>query len=124
VDIYWQQLAQPSWQADPSAPFDPAQVMGLAFLFAAGDDERSSGTLWVDDISYLAGQAPEPLAPTAAPTGQEETPTPTAPGSQAPPPTPTKPVESPSERGLCGGAIGLGLITLLGGVWVRSRGEQ
>jgi hypothetical protein len=53
VDIPWNKLAQPAWQGDENARFDPNRAMGLAFAFDTPDGGRNAGKLWVDDVSFL-----------------------------------------------------------------------
>jgi len=57
IEIPWSQLTQPSWQGDPSIPFDPARAMGVAFAFDASEEKRNRGKLWVDHIAALPGTA-------------------------------------------------------------------
>ncbi len=54
VDISWDAFAQPSWQGDGSAMFDPGQAMGIAFAFDTPDGEKEIGRIWVDDICFLS----------------------------------------------------------------------
>jgi MYXO-CTERM domain-containing protein len=67
----WADFVKAEWVGDVGLPtFDPAQVVSYALYFAVGD----AGTLWADDVSFVAGEAPPPvIAP--APTGEPAAPT-------------------------------------------------
>jgi MYXO-CTERM domain-containing protein len=64
-------VVKPEWVGDAGlASFDPTQVVGYA-LYA---DEEEAGTIWVDDVTLVAGGeappvvAPEPTDDTVLPT--------------------------------------------------------
>jgi len=54
IHIPWDAFAQPSWQGDGSATFDPGQSMGIAFAFDAPDGSREAGRVWVDDVCFMS----------------------------------------------------------------------
>jgi len=125
VDVPWDHFVQPPWQGDSSTPFDPGRAMGLALLFDAPTGERNSGTLWLDDVSFLS--AVPSAAPTVAPpkASIEATPMaltePPAPTESTILPEPTQPAAEPGEEkeggGLCPGSAALGAMILVGAVW-------
>jgi hypothetical protein len=53
IKLQWHQFVQPPWEGDGAATFNPASAKGMAFIFGAPADSRSSGTLWVDEIRFL-----------------------------------------------------------------------
>lgn len=54
VEVPWKKLAQPPWEGDGTARFDPGRAIGVAFAFSAPEGGRKSGKLWVDDVSFLS----------------------------------------------------------------------
>ena len=127
LDILWEQMEQPPWEGDGAASFDPGRTMGLAFMFDSPNG-RNSGTLWVDDISFLSAVPPAELPPVApAPTEAPEEPVieasveeaeKTPPESAVPEPEPTEKSDRP---GVCPGSIAMGLAALVGVVWTRRK---
>jgi len=100
----WADFVKPDW-ADPEAPanLDPAQVVGYSFSVGGGE-AGYEGTLWIDDVTLVAG---EPAAqPVAEEPSQEAAEEPAAPEEVEA----TEEEEAP-PRGLCPGA---GLILPLG----------
>jgi hypothetical protein len=124
-------MVQPEWVGDGTAVFDPGQAVGVGFSF---DDRNASGTLWVDDISFLsavatAGEPPtvaESVEPEVAETVEqvEEAP---AEGGEAVEPVEESPPEAEEAEedggrpGFCPGSTTIGLAALLGVYWTRRR---
>ena len=126
VDIFWDELRQPEWEGDGAARFDPGRAMGLAFIF---DADSASGSLWVDDLSFLSAPppagAPPPTEPAEAPEPAEEA-SPAAeltePEAGAPPELDeTDETDDEGGSGICPGSTTIGLLALLGFVWTRQR---
>ncbi len=92
VAFLWVDFVKAEWVGDAGLPaFDPAQVVSYALYFGEGD----AGTLWLDDVAFVAGEEPPPvIAP--APTGE-----PAAPAEEL--------GEDDQSGGLCGGAMALPL---------------
>jgi hypothetical protein len=94
--------------------------LGLSFTFHGLADGRSSGELWVDDVSFLSG-APAPAAEPASsePGAVEEAAEPES-----------EPIEEETEEaengrsGLCAGSTTMGLIAVVAGVWVTTAGKR
>jgi hypothetical protein len=53
VEIRWEDILRAEWEENPGTPFNPAEVTGFAFGLSAPEQERVTGTLWVDDLSVL-----------------------------------------------------------------------
>jgi hypothetical protein len=53
IKLQWNQFVQPPWEGDGTAIFNPASARGMAFIFGAPVNSKSSGTLWVDEIRFL-----------------------------------------------------------------------
>ena len=69
----WADLAKAEWVGDEGiAEIDPSRVTGYGISIGAGQ-----GTLWVDDVALVGGEAPQPApvtAPTEAPAASTEAP--------------------------------------------------
>jgi len=142
VDIPWDQLAQPPWEGDGTARFDPSQTMGLAFTFGAPEGERNSGQLWADDVSFLSSLPATPTAtllpaatvpasptPTVLPPAVRTEPAvqtqPIATATAADAPSTSQPTGEPEQEGnrtgFCPGSTAVGLVILLGVAWAQRR---
>jgi hypothetical protein len=99
--LQWADFVKAEWVGDTGLPaFDPAQVTSYA-LYA---DEGDAGTIWVDDVALVAGEASPPvIAP--------------APGEPAAPTE--EPGEDDQSGSICGGAIVLPIGAL--GVFLVAR---
>jgi hypothetical protein len=51
IDIRWEQLEPPSWQAEEGRRFDPRSAMGVALAFESSDSGPNVGRLWIDDVT-------------------------------------------------------------------------
>jgi len=137
VDLPWEQLAQPPWEGDGTARFDPNRALGIAFMFDAPDGKRNSGQLWVDEVSFLSAVPPAAPTDTSPPPVPTDSPPPSVPTDTPPLPAPTEPAvqtraptvtEQPTEesdresgKGLCPGTTAMGLMLLAGVVWAQRR---
>ncbi|MCB9419180.1 MAG: hypothetical protein H6667_05220 [Ardenticatenaceae bacterium] len=111
IDVLWEQLIEPSWQGD-GASFDPSQTLGLSFTFHGVANGRTSGELWVDDVSFLAAAPAAVDAPAVEPAPTE--------------PTAVEEAEEESgngRSGLCAGSTTMGLITIVATAWVTTNGK-
>lgn len=131
VDITWDEMKQPEWVGDGTARFDPGHTMGMAFSF---DGSSGSGTLWVDEISFLSvvpaagepSEAAESVEPEVADTfeqveevsGQGEEP---AESVEAVPPEEEGAEGVGGGPGFCPGSTTIGFTALLGVFWTRRR---
>ena len=53
VALPWTRFAQPAWEGDGTARFDPSRAMGVAFAFPAPEGGRHKGRIWIDDVGFL-----------------------------------------------------------------------
>jgi hypothetical protein len=68
--FHWADFVKADWMGDAGLPaFDPAQVVSYALYADVGD----AGTIWVDDVTFIAGEEPPVIAP--SPTGEPVLPT-------------------------------------------------
>ena len=92
VELTWDQIVGVDWEATPGTPVDPAEINGFAIGFSTFPDTPNSGTIWIDNFSFLGEESEE--APPAAEPDQ-----PAAPAAPAGP-----------TRRLCPGSLALGLM--------------
>jgi hypothetical protein len=139
IEIPWAALVQPPWEGDGTARFEPGRAMGMAFVFGG---ESGSGVLWVDDVGFLSGEAGEEVVQLpAVGVGAEESPYPVPEEISEPMPEEPYPVEAAPEepypvegeeeaeepqaeedgKGICPGSTALGLLALVGVVWVHKQ---
>lgn len=145
IELPWSEIRRAEWEAEGRAPFDPSHAVGLAFGFDGLENDRHTGTVWIDDIQLVetvvaAAPTPEPAAaaPTEEPTTPPEPPTATSEPTAIPTEQPTPPTEQLAVRAVpptvaptptpapaaggkfCGGVAALPL-ALVGLVWLRKR---
>ena len=106
-------------------------IFGLSFAFNGLQDDRNSGTIWVDDVQLMeVGQAQTPAptetSPAAVPPTSE--PSAEAPAAEASPtqaPTaqaqPESQAEGGDKGGLCPSSLALVAAAVAGGLWTRRR---
>ncbi len=73
VEIRWADILRVEWEDDPGTPINPAAVTGFSLGLSTPELERTSGTIWIDDLSLLG--APTSAAtdsPTAEPSPSGE----------------------------------------------------
>lgn len=69
IELRWSDFHRADWEENAGASFDnPERVIGLAFGFTTYPDTPNTGTLWVDDIQLMGGQAAVVEPPQAQPT--------------------------------------------------------
>ena len=123
VELTWDMLVQPEYEANAGTPVDPRGVNALAFGFSAAPDASSQGKIWVDDLRLAGFASPAAaISPTQEPAsagaaGQEGL---TTQATETPP----KEAEQPEEEkggGLCSSPLFLTGLVLIGAGWVRKR---
>ena len=127
VELTWEMLVQPEYEASPGTPVNPSKVNGLAFTFNTYPDTPSVGKIWVDDILLIgvaspgAAASPTPLlaGPTSPPAKEEPINQPTE-----KPPKGTEQPEKEKGSGLCSAPLFLtGLVLIGAGLFNRRRGR-
>ena len=54
VMMYWSDFHRADWEENAGAPFaNPERILGLAFGMNTSPDAPNTGTLWVDELSFL-----------------------------------------------------------------------
>lgn len=57
VEIRWDQILRAEWEENPGTPFNPAEVTGFSISLAT-EAERIGGSVWLDDLIFLAPPVP------------------------------------------------------------------
>lgn len=53
VSIPWDRIVRAEWEEDAGSPIDPAQVTGFAIGLSTPENERRTGTIWLDDLGLI-----------------------------------------------------------------------
>jgi hypothetical protein len=116
VELTWDMLVQPEYEASPGTPVDPTKVNGVAFAFNTYPDSPSVGKIWVDDLRLAGLGAQEAEAPATARPAEE-----TSPPAQEEATTLPKEAEKEKGGGLCSAPLFLTGLVLIGVGWVRKK---
>ncbi len=134
IELSWDMLLRASWEANAGTPFDPGQVIGMAFGIGTFPDRNNAGEIWIDDVRLMAGAPPVPteVVQTPAPAITEPPPpVPTEPGAAAPTATAPAPTNTPesgfggiSTKNCCPLSPALALVVGALGLWTRRKKQR
>jgi hypothetical protein len=105
VELSWDMLVQPEYEASPGKAIDPSKINGVSFAFNTFPDTPNVGKVWIDDLRLTGLQGTEASAQP----------------SPIPSDTPTKGASEPKDKaggaGLCKSPLMLLGLALIGLGW-------
>jgi hypothetical protein len=121
VELTWDMLVQPEYEANPGTPLDASKVNGLVFAFNTFPGTPSVGTIWIDELVLSGGEISKDVtAPAEQPQDQPDSP---GQGATEPPTAAEQQPAAQGGRGLCSTPLFLLGLALWGsGLIQRSSG--